>query len=236
MSEATPAPAAPVAPPAAPIAPPAPPPTAPAVDTEPPEGNEPAWAKTRLTRAEQKGRASLLRDLGVEDPEVLKQALADRNARIEAEKTAAQKAADEKARADKLAAERDELHAAVVVQATSELARLTEAQRAAVVDLAGDNPAKQITTIAKLRPTWAAAPPPSNTAPPATAQTEPPKPAPLPPPANTAPAGNAPPPRAPESTDHLAVFESIKNPITQAAYYERNKNAIEAARKARKPA
>lgn len=164
---------------ASPASPPA---AAPAVEPEPPqEGKEPAWLKDRLERA---GRAALKR-LGVENEDEVKAALATSRAKAEADKTAEQKAIEANT---KLAAEQArsaELLAAVSATADTELARVTPAQREAVVRLAGDDPAKRLATLRALAPTWVTAPPAAP--PPAAAQ-----PASPPAAAPAAPAGEVP--------------------------------------------
>lgn len=155
---------------------------APAVEPEPPqEGKEPPWLKDRLARAER----SALKRLGVENEDDAKTALAAHKAKTEADKSAEAKAIEANT---KLAAEQArsaELLAAVSATADTELARVTPAQREAVVRLAGDDPAKRLATLRALAPTWVTAAPAAP--PPAVAQ-----PASPPAAAPAAPAGEVP--------------------------------------------
>lgn len=243
---ATPAPpiAAPANPPApaapAPIAAPAAPPAAPAPPApdaaDPGDGSLPKWVAARLEQAKRSAAADVLRAIGAETPEAAADAVKRARAAADAEKTAAQQAAEAQQRAATLQKERDDLHTTVGTVATAQLSALTAEQRAAVTAIAGDNPAAQLRTIAALRPTWtvvappAAAPAPAAPAPPAA---PPPPPA---PPANTAPQAGAPPAGSPPAvTDHLAVLKGLEvtNPIRAARYRTTYAGEIAAATKAR---
>ena len=241
---ATPAPPAPVAappapPPAAPIvAAPAPlaapPPPPPAVDADPGDGSLPKWVAARLEQAKRVAATEVLRSIGAETPEQAKLAVERAKAAADAEKSAADKAAEATARASALQKERDDLHSTVGVYAAAQLASLSSEQRAAVVALAGDNPAAQLRTLDALRPTWTAA-----TALPPVSAAPPPAPPPAPPlamPANTAPPQGAPPASTPPAqVDHLAVLKTLEttNPIRAARYRTTHAVEIEAASKAR---
>ena len=245
-TEATPAAAAPVAAPAPlPVAPAAPPPAiaapaapppapAPVADAaDPGDGSLPKWVAARLEQAKRSAAADVLRTIGAETPEAAADAVKRARAAAEAEKTAAQQAAEAQARAATLQKERDDLHTTVGTYATAQLSALTAEQRAAVTAIAGDNPAAQLRTIAALRPTWTMVAPPAPVAAPAA----PPAPvAPPAPPANTAPQAGAPPAGAPPAvTDHLAVLKGLEstNPIRAARYRTTYAGEIAAATKAR---
>lgn len=196
-------PPAPVAPAAA--APPAAQPTKTSSDSE-----KPHWLDARLERE----RKAVLRDLGVDDVEAAKAALAELAAKREGEKSAAQRAAELDAA---LKAERESAGAmrdALTAFASGAMSALTEAQRAAVTAVAGDDPAKQVRTIEAMRPTWAAsaqAPPLPAAAPPA--------------PADTAPARSAPSDSGSVSPpDTRAVYEELRktNPIIAARFAQAN--------------
>lgn len=151
------------APPAAPAANAAPP-----VEEPPQEGKEPGWLKDRLARAEK----AALKRLGVDSEDEAKAALAAHKAKQEEAKSIELKRVEAE---QALAAERSRatsLLSVVQSQADAEMAKITPAQQAAVIALAGDDPAKRLSTIIALRPTWAApvAPAaPSVAAPPAAA-------------------------------------------------------------------
>ncbi len=198
------------------------------VDGEPAEGQWPPWMARRLERE----RTNLLRDLGVEKTDDARAAIAAHRAKIEADKTELQRLTEER---DRLLVSTSELatyRAAVAAQATSELATLTPERRAVVMQLAGENPAKQLEALTALRPTWITPPPVVAATTTAAAVVQPP---PLPPPANTAPLAGSPPPNPPPHTDHLSIFEALDktNPFRAADYYEAHKGSIEAAKKAR---
>lgn len=234
---ATPTPAvvqpAPVTPPATPVvaAPPvAPVAAAPVVAPAPdaPPQTDPAWLNPRLEQAKRAAQAALLAELGVEDPAAAKALLAAAKAAEEAQKTELQKARDEAAALKPKAARAAQLEQTIKSRADIELAGLTEAQRAAVTAVAGDDSAKVLSTIDALKPTWvSAAPAPVATPAPApAAQPAPPAAAPpaapaIPaPPANTSPAPTAPTSGNVSPPDRKAEYQAlkVKNPIAAAAY------------------
>jgi hypothetical protein len=122
--------------------------------TEPPAEEKPSWLDARLERE----RRSVLKELGIESLDEAKKTLTEAAAKKEAEKSDAQKRGElEK----DLASERkrmSEVVEALNAHATAQLKTLSDAQRAAVTLVAGDDPAKQLKTIEALRPTWAGAP------------------------------------------------------------------------------
>lgn len=163
--EQTPAPSAP-AESVAPVVSPAP--VAPPI-----QDGDPAWLPKRLEQAKNSAIADALKLAGFSSIEDAQAAAAELKAIKEAalsDHERAQRERDElKTKADRAAA----LEQSVNLYATRELSALTETQQAAVKALAGDDPARVLTTIEQLRPTWAALPvapvapvPPVTTAPP----------------------------------------------------------------------
>lgn len=252
----TPAPvvAQPPAAPAAPQAPPAPIAAAPAVSAAPTEEQvimSAAAFKDRLERAKATDRAALLKDLGVTDPDEAKRILSEHAKEQEKQKSLAQKHAESESERKRLAEENAQYAVAMKAMAEREMGTLTPEQQKAVRDVAGDNHAAQVRTIAALTPTWkttapqavvTAAPngapaPAAPVTPPAPAAPAPVIPAPVAAPLNTAPPaiGTPPPATQQEQTNHLAIYEGLlkKNPIRAANYKDMNWAAIDAAQKAR---
>lgn len=208
--------------PAAPAAPTAPPPAAAAQQPAPaqpapaasasaaaPE-RDPEWITKRVAQAKTSAERDLLKQLGVSSLDDAKAAIADRQAKIEAEKTVAQKAAEYEAELKNVRASNESLVASISTYAKAQLDTLTDPQRDAVVAIAGEDPSKQLTTIEKLRPTWAVAPAAALPATPA-----------APPPANTAPGRNAPRDSGNAApADPKAIYEELKksNPVVAARY------------------
>lgn len=215
-----PTPAAVIAPPApvaAPVAPPAP--EAPKIEREvrmPTEAfNE------RLASAQSAARNALLKELGITDPKEVQALLAEKHAREEATKSAEQRAAEKEAA---LVAERqrvESLLATVRARSEVEMGALTDAQKQAVLAIAGDDPAKRLAAIDALLPTWKTAAPVSVSAPVTPpAPVAPPAPPPPAPPATTAPARGAPPDGQTVIVDHKAEYARLReiNPFVAAQY------------------
>lgn len=244
---AQPAPAAPVQPA---IQPPASLP--PAAPSSQPDDKDPPWLPERLARAqksatkegEEKGRKALLAELGIDDPEVVKKLVVDKKRRDEEQKSLEQKFAEREAKLAEYDAKLKQYHAATASLANEQLAALPEDRKAVVLKLAGDDPAKQLETIATLRPTWAALTqtqdqrqqsqdmPQGSSAP--TAQ--PPQVAPAKPAAPTGPAANAPSPAGTHIVaNHLETYEYLlqHNPFVAADYYQANYAAIVEAKQKR---
>lgn len=203
-------------PPAAPIAPTAAPP---ATTANPAQVNMSSdILKSRLDEAASSARAKLLKELGFDKPEDAKAAIAAAKAAEDAKKTETERLTAQIAELTPQAQRAKDLEAVVKARAESELASLTDAQRAAVVALGGEDHAAQLRAITALRPTWAASPPSAPTPPT--------------PPAPTAPNGAPPAPSSPGATNHLAVWESLQktNPVEAARYLVRNRAAISEAR------
>lgn len=222
------APAPIVAPAPAPAAPqpapaPAPVPAAPpaaAATTPTSAERDPEWLNQRLAKAKTSGRNDVLKELGVSSLDDVKAAINARQAQIDAEKTSAQKASELEGSLASVKAQNAALLASVTAFATAQMGALTEAQKAAVVAIAGDDPSRQVTTIEALRPTWAAQAAPTVT--PATAPAAPTTaPAPSPAPTDTAPAPSAPSPtNAVSQPNHKAVYAELRktNPVVAANY------------------
>lgn len=207
--------AAPVAPPSTQAAPPtAPAPTAPRADDQ-----NPPWLADRLERE----RKAMLKTLGVESEDDAKKALADFKAKQDAEKTEAQRNAEKLSELDRTKARASELEATVKGRATRELAGLTEAQRVAVIAIAGDDPAAQLKTIDALASTWAA---PATTATAPATTTTPPATAPAS--ATTAPPRSAPPDTTQTQASPKETYQRLKatNPVQAAAFLKQHAHEI----------
>lgn len=218
-------PTPPVTPPAAPVvAAPAPPAPAAAVAPAPPIAppeKDPEWLNKRVAQAKTNAQAELLRTLGVTSLDDAKAAVAAAQAKADADKTIAQKAADAELALKAAREQNTALTASIATYATAQLATLTEPQKAAVTAIAGDDPAKQLTAIEALRPTWAVAPAPVAPAgtPPATPAGAAPA-TPAVPPTDTAPGQTAPKQNSTSPADPKAVYAEIKktNPVVAARY------------------
>ncbi len=166
---------------------------------------KPSWLDARLERE----RRSVLKELGIESLDEAKKTLTEAAAKKEAEKSVAQKLGEvEKERASERK-RMTEMEETFSVLATAQLKTLSDAQRAAVALVAGDDPAKQLKTIEALRPTWASAAAPAATASPEAAR-------------NTAVAPNAPKDAGTLSSppDHKAIYAELmkSNPIFASRY------------------
>ena len=122
---------------------------------------KPSWLDARLERE----RRSVLKELGLESLDDGKKAIAALKAEEDAKKSAAQKAAELETSYKALKADKDAMAEALDLYAKSHMGALTEAQRNAVVAVAGDDAAKQLKTIEALKPTWAGAVAPAAPAP-----------------------------------------------------------------------
>lgn len=211
--------------PAAAAPPPAPPPPPAAAPAPAGDDGAPPWLPARLQREREAAQREVLSQLGVPDLATARQQI-----------QAATAAATTTARAATL-------EQTVKQRADYELGFLTDAQRSAVKTLAGDDPARVLTVIDSLRPTWGA--PSASATPPApqqvgvpatTAPAAPPAAAPAaaPPPA-AAPAADTAPGRtapggtpAPTAPTHTSVYAALlkSNPFAAAEYGRRHGAAI----------
>lgn len=165
---------------------------------------EPTWLAGRLERE----RKQVLKDLGIDNADELKQLIADQKAVKDAAKSDAQKRGELETTLASERAKITELNEALGALAQGQMASLTEAQRNAVAGIAGNDPAKQIKTIEALRSTWA------STSAPAPAAPEPPR--------QTAAQPNAPASVTTTSSpvDHKAIWAELKdvNPVAASRY------------------
>lgn len=190
----TPAPAAPVTPPAA---------TAPRVMTsEIPD----EVLKEKLVKTEEKARAKLLAELGIDDPEKAKAAIAlAKKAETEA-KSVSDRLAETSTQLGKAQTEAERYKAVTTEFAARQMMALSAEQQAAVKAIAGEDAAAQLGAITALTPTWA--------------KSTPATPAPVTPAAGTAPPPNAPASSVVSHTDHKAVYATLQksNPFEAARY------------------
>lgn len=197
-------------------------PSAAAQTTESPAktSGKPEWLDGRLAEATQsgvkkgltEGKTELLKELGFASLEEAKKSAEEAAAAREAKKSAAQKAAEAEASLKTLNERLEANSRALVGYAQAELQKLSDAQRKAVTDVAGDDPALQLKTITALSPTWASA-----AAPAAAAAQDKPKDT-LPAPSAPKDGGNAPAP------DLKAIYNEWKdrNPVWAARFAEAN--------------
>lgn len=205
----------------------------------------PPWVTKRLEQAKRSGakdaeiaaRKALLEEMGFADLDVAKKLATEEKKRAEAQKSLEQRVAERDEALKSKDSRNKELEDSVKVFADERLSTLSESQRKAVVDLAGDDPAKQLKTIAALQPTWTAVVPPTIApivaVPPATT----PIPVAPPKPANaTAPAPNAPAPAGTtEVQNHYETHEWLKvnRPFAASTYYQVHYSEINEAAKKR---
>jgi hypothetical protein len=239
-------------------------PVVPQVDHTKEPDQDPPWLAKRLEQQkrvltkelETNARAKALVELGIDDPEKVKKILDDQRKREEAAKSQEQKLAEYQLREQQREARVKELEEAVKLDTAEQLAVLTEEQRKAVVELAGEDPAKQRKAIATLRPTWAKPAPaaqqetqvqqpgsaPQGSTVPTQPQTNAAPVASAKPATATAPPNNAPPPAGTTVTpNHLETYNAMISdpkspsyaPFVAAQYYARYQGEIEAARKSR---
>lgn len=221
------------------------------VDYDP---NNPPWLNERLERerknaakeAESNVRKALLAELGVDDPEVVKKLATEEKKRAEAQKSLEQKVAEREQKLAEQDAKLKRYQEATSALASEQLAALSEDRKAAVLKLAGDDPARQIETIAALRPTWGSSQPATqqsttqtqaaNASQGTTANAAPPPVVPAKPAPATAPGAVAPPPAdAVVVENHLETYEYLakNSPFYAADYLQANYAAIVEARSKR---
>lgn len=165
-----------------------------------PENQEPAWLKPRLEQAERAAERKVLERLGVTDVDTATKAIATAKAAEEANKTAEQRAAELQAQLTATKSEAERLAATAKDQATQMMAVLSPEQQVAVKAIAGEDPARQLSTISALAQTWA--------------KQEPAKPV------STMPVGGPPsdPTSPPDHRSQYASLRSTGNPFEAAAY------------------
>lgn len=167
------------------------------------EEGDPAWVAGRLERE----RAKIFKDLGIDNPDDAKKAIAEQRARVEAAKTTEQKNAELLAQLTAKDADVASYRVTLGEMTARMMVALTDEQKAAVVKLAGDDPAKQLATINALTPTWTA-----KTAADAAAVKAAP--------ASTAPGKIAPDGSTAVPSNHRQNYEALQktNPFEAAAY------------------
>lgn len=187
--------------------------TAPAAPAAaPPAGapeKDPDWLNGRIAKAKKSAEAEILKQLGVTDFEAAKKAVAKAKETDEAEKSSAQRAVEAKAKADQAEAEAAKLRETIKEHAARQMVGLTEEQKKAVSDVAGDDPAAQLRAITALAPTWAKAEPTPVGGVAPVAKTP-----------DTAPAPGAPKGTTASPTDPRAEYDSLKktNPFAAARF------------------
>ena len=186
----------------------APKPAAPASNAE--NNEKPAWLDARLDQA----RKQAIKDLGIEDPAEAKALIEAARAQKESAKTDAQKRGELETMLANERARIAEMAEALDVHAKSRMNVLTDEQRNAVTDIAGNDAAKQLKTIEALLPTW--------TKQAAIVEAKDPEA-----PRQTAGAPNMPSDKGATSSpeDPKAIWENLKsvNPIAAARYATANK-------------
>lgn len=110
--------------------------------------------KERLDRARETERAELIKALGVGSLDDVKAAIEAKRLQEEAQKSLEERLAGERAEREKQHSELMRYRETVSQRARFEIESLSDDQRAAVVAIAGDDPAQQLSTITALRPTW----------------------------------------------------------------------------------
>lgn len=204
--------------------------------TEPKPGDvgTPEWLNPRLEQAKRAERAALLKEIGVDDPALAKKALAEAQARADAEKTASELLAAEKKARERAEKDAETYRTALSARAEAEFGKLTPEQQAFVEKTAGADPAKRLATIEDVRVLVGSAKPVEKTEPEKKPDEQPPPPPPpaakkvLAAPASTAPGGAPPGGQPPAPVDHLAVLERLdaSNPIAAGRYYDKHRAEI----------
>lgn len=170
-----------------------------------PNVGEPEWLPKRIEQAKRSAEAEALKTLGVDSFEAAKAAIAKARELEESKKSEIEKFAEKVKSLEPEAKKAVALAARLDKYADAELAKLSEAQKAAVLAIAGDDKGSALDAIEALRPTW-------------NSQADAPKP--LPAPASTAVATAPPPAAAAPVTNHRATWEALKetNPFLAAQY------------------
>lgn len=171
----------------------------------------PNWLPMRLEQAKRSALSEAHKALGVESLDQAKALIEKARTLEEQSKSDIQKLTEKLSALEPAATKSKVLEERLAKMAESELSKLTEAQRAAVMALAKDDKTAALDAIEVLRPTWASVAAPAS-------------PAPLPAPAKTTAAAAA--PAAIEQqgkTDHSAIYAAMKaeNPMAAAQYLNR---------------
>jgi len=192
------------------------PPATPAAE---PKVGDPDWLNGRIAKAKQSAESALLKSLGVATADEAKAAIEAAKAKADAEKTAAERAAELKAKLDGESAKTAEQAKIIAEYAARQMVGLTAEQTAAVKAIAGDDPGKQLSTIAALQPTWAKPDSASTTAQGSPALKTAP---------DTAPGHTAPNGAATSPPNARATYEAARkaNPFAAADYGLRNESEV----------
>lgn len=182
----------------------------------PPIG-EPEWLPKRIEQARKNAEAETLKALGVDSLDAAKSAIAAAKAKAESEKGYETRATEATAQAAALAAENARLLDSTKEYAARMMVGLTAEQQTAVKALAGEDPARTLSTISALAPTWANAEAAKAAA--AASVVKP----------TTAPAAGAPNGAAPPAPTHRSTYEAMRitNPFAAAAYGDANPEVYE---------
>lgn len=176
-------------------------------DALPPEA-----LKARLDAAKETARREMLAELGASDPKDVKASLAELKKRQDAERSEVERLTAQAKDLEAKAARADALSAVIAGRASAELGALGEQERAFVTAEAGDDPARQLATIDRMRASGllgvaAPAAPVAPAAPPV--------------PADTAPRPNAPPEAGSVAkADIRATYDRLQaeNPFAAASF------------------
>ena len=186
------------------------------------EQPDPSWLNARLERAKAAAMNDIARMLGVDNLDKAKAQLEAARKLEDERKTELQRLTERTVALEAAAKRAEQLEGVLSQRAEVELSTLTDAQRAAVTSLAGDDKAAQLRAITALRPTWQAAAAAAAAAAP-TAPTAAPTPAAAP---RVAPASTSAATSHPASTtaaqlvDHRAEYDRLRaqNPVFAAHY------------------
>lgn len=117
----------------------------------------PLMTSAQLSERLERERRTLLKELGSENVDDVKAALAAFKAKQDADKTEAQRNGEKLAELERVKIELADVRATNKARAEREMALLDADQRAAVIGIAGDDTNTQLKIIDKLAPTWAKA-------------------------------------------------------------------------------
>lgn len=174
----------------------------------------PEALKARLDAAKETARREMLAELGVSDPKDVKAALAELKKRQDAERSEVERLTAQTKELEGKASRADTYAAVIAGRASAELAALDEKARGFVTAEAGDDPARQLATIDRMRASGLLSSTPPAPAP-AAAPAAPPKPA------DTAPRPNAPPEAGSVAkADIRATYDRLQaeNPFAAASF------------------
>jgi hypothetical protein len=119
---------------------------------------EPKWLNQRIEQAKRSATAALLKELGVNDPVALK-ALVERGKQAEdAGKSEIERLTEKLMQTQAQAQRAAALEEVLSAHASQELEKLSENERAFLLEVAGGDPVKQLALVSKYRTTIAARP------------------------------------------------------------------------------